>query len=411
MKTNILFLAIASAALSELCVAQTNQAVLEDFKPSTLNQPGQQYPQVNSQGYARFRIVAPQAQSVTVGLGLGGRGGTPLTKGDDGAWVGTTANPMEEGFHYYHLTVDDGTFNDPGTGNFYGSTRWESGIEVPAHDQDFYALKNVPHGKVQQIIFPTTNSAAHRAFVYTPPDYDKKSSKRYPVLYLQHGWGEDENAWFNQGHANLIMDNLIAEGKSKPFIIVTTYGLTNEGPGPGARGGRGGGRGPGGPGGVAPAGGTNAVAAGRGGRGGMPAGFGNNAGFENLLIHDLIPYVDANFRTIADPSHRAMAGLSMGGMETHSITLKHLDTFSYIGLLSGGVISPTDVTNTPDFKKKVKLVFCSCGSFENPSSINSNHEALDKLGIKNVGYVSPNTRHEFQTWRRSLHEMAPLLFQ
>jgi enterochelin esterase-like enzyme len=407
MKTNILFLAIASAALSQLCVAQTNQAVLEDFKPSTLNQPGQQYPQVNSQGYARFRIAAPQAQSVTVGLGLGGRGGTPLAKGDDGAWVGTTANPMEEGFHYYHLTIDGGTFNDPGTGNFYGSTRWESGIEVPAHDQDFYALKNVPHGKVQQILFPTTNSAAHRAFVYTPPDYDKKSSKRYPVLYLQHGWGEDENAWFNQGHANLIMDNLIAEGKSKPFIIVTTYGLTNEGPGPGARGGRG----PGGPGGAAPAGGTNGTPArAGGGRGGM-AGFGSNAGFENLLIHDLIPYVDANFRTLADQKNRGMAGLSMGGMETHSITLKHLDTFSYIGLLSGGVISPSDVTNTPSFKKEVKLVFCSCGSFENPSSINSNHEALDKLGIKNVAYVSPNTRHEFQTWRRSLHEMAPLLFQ
>jgi enterochelin esterase-like enzyme len=412
MKTNILFLAIASSALSQLCVAQTNQAVLEDFKPSTLNQPGQQYPQVNSQGYARFRILAPQAQSVTVGLGLGGRGGTPLTKGDDGAWVGTTADPMEEGFHYYHLTVDGGTFNDPGTGNFYGSTRWESGIEVPAHDQDFYALKNVPHGKVQQVIFPTTNSAAHCAFVYTPPGYDKKSSKRYPVLYLQHGWGENETAWFNQGRANLIMDNLIAEGKSKPFIIVTTYGLTNEGPGPGGRGGRRG-RGFGGSGGAAPAGATNGAPArgGFGGRGRMPAGFGSNAGFENLLIHDLIPYVDANFRTLADQRHRAMAGLSMGGMETHSITLKHLDTFSYIGLLSGGVISPTDVTNTPDFRKKVKLVFCSCGSFENPSSILSNHEALDKLGIKNVAYVSPNTRHEFQTWRRSLHEMAPLLFQ
>ena len=439
MKTKILGVTLL-AGLSAM--AQTNQPVVEDFKPSTLNQPGQPYPQVNSQNYARFRIVAPQAQSVTVGLGLGGNGGTPLTKGDDGAWVGTTSSPMEEGFHYYHLTVDGGTFNDPGTGNFYGSTRWESGIEIPAHDQDFYALKNIPHGKVQQVIFPTTNSAAHRAFVYTPPGYDKKSSKRYPVLYLQHGWGEDETAWFNQGHANLIMDNLIAEGKTKPFIIVTTYGLTNEGPGPGGRGGRGGrggGRGfggfggfggaapaggtngaaggPGGfggfggPGGPAPGGGTNGFAGGRGGRGGFGgAGFGSNAGFENLLIHDLIPYIDANFRTLADQPHRAMAGLSMGGMETHSITLKHLDTFAYIGLLSGGVISPSDVTNTPSFKKKVKLVFCSCGSFETPANILSNHEALDKLGIKNVAYVSPDTRHEFQTWRRSLHEMAPLLF-
>src|SRR5476649_2531078 len=168
MKTTMLGIAML-AALSTM--AQTNQTVLGDFKPSSLNQPGQQYPKVNSQGYARFRIAAPQAQSVTVGLGLGGRGGTPLTKGDDGAWMGTTADPMEEGFHYYHLTVDGGTFNDPGTGNYYGSTRWESGIEIPAHVQDFYALKNVPHGNVQQVIFPTTNSTAHRAFVCTPPDY------------------------------------------------------------------------------------------------------------------------------------------------------------------------------------------------------------------------------------------------
>jgi enterochelin esterase-like enzyme len=427
-------------------MAQTNLPVAEDFKPSSLNQPGQQYPQVNSQRYARFRIAAPDAQSVTVSLGLGGSGGTRLTKADDGAWVGTTAGPMDEGFHYYHLSVAGGTFNDPGTGNYYGSTRWESGIEIPAHDQDFYALKDVPHGRVEQVIYPTTNTTAHRAFVYTPPDYYKKTSTRYPVLYLQHGWGEDETAWFNQGRANLIMDNLIAEGKTKPFIIVTTYGLTNEGGGPGGRGGRGGRGGGRGFGGAAPAGGTNGafagfgggapaggtngafggfggrggpgagggtngLAGGRGGRGGFGGGFGSNAGFENVLIHDLIPYIDAHFRTIAKQPQRAMAGLSMGGMETHSITLKHLDVFGNIGLLSGGVISPSDVTNTPSFKKKVKVVFCSCGSRENPASLMANHEALDKLGIKNTAYVSPNTAHEFLTWRRSLYEMAPLLFQ
>ncbi len=158
---------------------------------------------------------------------------------------------MDEGFHYYHLTIDGGTFNDPGTLNFYGSTRWESGIEIPAHDQDFYALKDVPHGKVQMIIFPSkTTGKMCRSFVYTPPDYDKDLYKRYPVLYLQHGWGEDETAWWNQGHANLIMDNLIAEDKAKPFLIVMTYGLTNEGFGPGRRGR--GGRGAGAPGGAAP---------------------------------------------------------------------------------------------------------------------------------------------------------------
>ena len=393
--------------------AQTNQPpVTEDFKPSTLNQPGQQYPQVNSQRYARFRIMAPNAQSVSVSLGLGGRGGTKLTKGDDGVWVGTTAGPMDEGFHYYHLSVDGGTFNDPGTGNFYGSTRWESGIEIPAQDQDFYAVKDVPHGRVQMVLFPSkyTNTVPVRtAFVYTPPNYDKDSTTRYPVLYLQHGWGENEYAWWNQGHANLIMDNLIAENKAKPFIIVMTYGMTNEGMRPG-------GRGPGGPGGgtttntVAANTTSNAPARGSGGRGGGFPNF-SVAGFETVLVDELIPYVDANFRTLADQPHRGMAGLSMGGMETHSITLKHLETFSHIGLLSGGVISPADVTNTPSFKEKVKVVFCSCGSRENPANINANHEALNQLGIKNTAYVSPDTAHEFQTWRRSLHEMAPLLFQ
>src|SRR5215217_8128155 len=265
------------------CVAQSN--ITEDFKPSTLNQPGQPYPQVNSQGYVRFRIVAPYADSVKVSLGLGGRGGTRLTKTGDSIWTGTTEGPMDEGFHYYHLNVDGGTFNDPGTLNFYGSTRWESGVEIPAHDQDFYALKNVPHGNVQQILFPSkSTNTSRRAYVYTPPGYSKEQSKRFPVLYLQHGWGEDETAWSNQGRVNLIMDNLIAEGKIKPFIIVMTYGMTNEIK-----------------------------------WGGM-ASF-KIDGFQTVLVDELIPYVDTNFRTLANHANRAMAGLSMGGMETKTITM------------------------------------------------------------------------------------------
>ncbi|HRY49570.1 MAG TPA: alpha/beta hydrolase-fold protein [Candidatus Paceibacterota bacterium] len=365
-------------------MAQTNPPPVEDFKPSTLNQPGQQYPQVNSERRVRYRVVAPQAQSVSAGR-------TVLTKGEDGVWTGTS-QPMDEGFHYYHLTVDGGTFNDPGTLNFYGSTRWESGIEIPAYDQDFYALKDVAHGRIQQVLFPSklTNTVIARvAYVYTPPDYDKDTTKRYPVLYLQHGWGENEYAWWNQGRANLIMDNLIAEGKAKPFIIVMTYGLTNEGPGPGAR------RGGGGP----------------GGRGAGNPFSAAAVEFEKVLVGELIPYIDANFRTLSDQPNRAMAGLSMGGMETKIITLKNLDKFSHIGLFSGGVITPSDVEKTPGFKEQVKVVFCSCGSRENPGNINSNHEALDKAGIKNTAYVSPNTAHEFLTWRRSLHQFAQLLFQ
>jgi enterochelin esterase-like enzyme len=396
MKRYLISLVLLTTFSASLCFAQTDQAAIkDDFKPSTLNQPGQEYPQVNSQGYARFRVVAPQAQSVVVSLGLGGtRGGTPLTKAEDGAWVGTTAGPLEEGFHYYHLTIDGGVFNDPGTGNFYGSTRWESGIEIPAHDQDFYALKNVPHGKVEQILFwsPSTNTS-RRAFVYTPPSYTRDEKVRYPVLYLQHGWGEDETAWSVQGHANLIMDNLIAEGKIKPFIIVMTYGMTNEGGGPGARR-------PAAAPGAAPA--ARPAAAPAAAPGAAPG-----AAPAARPADELIPYVDANFRTIANQGNRAMAGLSMGGMETHSITLARPEVFSQFGLLSGGTYNPTEIKD----KSKVKLIFLSCGSFERPEGVLNATTALKEAGFNAVSYVSEGTRHEFQTWRRSLKEMALLLFK
>jgi hypothetical protein len=227
MKQYLTGLVLLMALSVSLCLAQTNQpAIIDDFKPSTKNQPGQEYPQVNSQGYARFHIIAPEAKSVVVSLGPGGtRGGTPLSKAEDGSWMGTTAGPLEEGFHYYRLTIDGGVFNDPGTCNFYGSTRWESGIEIPAHDQDFYALKDVPHGQVREnLYFSKITDAWRRCFVYTPPEYDKNSTTRYPVLYLQHGMGEDETGWAVQGKANLILDNLISDKKAVPMIIVMDKG-------------------------------------------------------------------------------------------------------------------------------------------------------------------------------------------
>ncbi len=373
MKHKMLAVLFAALATGSVGMAQTTPAApIEDFKPSSLNQPGQQYPQVNSQGYARFKIVAPQAQGVTVSLGLGGaRGGTVLTKAEDGSWMGTTAGPLDEGFHYYNITLDGGKFNDPGALNYYGSIRWESGIEIPAKDQDFYALKDVPHGFVQQILFPSkSTSTSRRAFVYTPPGYQNDTKTRYPVLYLQHGWGEDETAWSNQGRANLIMDNMIAEGKIKPFIIVMTYGMTNDVK-----------------------------------MGGM-ASF-KVEGFQTVLVDELIPYVDANFRTIADQAHRAMAGLSMGGMETHAITLARPEVFSYFALLSGGTYTPTEIKD----KSKVKLIFMSAGSRENPDAVKKAAATLKEAGFNAVSYVSENTAHEFQTWRRSLRELAPLLFK
>ena len=357
--------------------ALDNAVVIEDFKPSELNQPGQEYPMVNSQGYARFRVDAPQARSVIVSLGLGGRGGTVLHKDKDGVWTGTTEAPMDEGFHYYHLTIDGGTFNDPGACNYYGSVRWESGIEIPAHDRDFYAMKNVPHGRIQEVLFwSESTQTVRRAMVYTPPFYGeqvgKKAKKpvRYPVLYLQHGWGEDETAWSRQGHTGLIMDNLIAEGEIAPFIVVMTYGMTNEL------------------------------------KWGHMQEFDWTA-FQRVLMDELVPYIDQHFTTIADRDHRAMAGLSMGGMETRMATLARPEMFGYWGLLSGGIYEPKDLEGIA----APHHIFISCGSKEGPDRVNAAVESLKAAGFSATSYISEGTAHEFLTWRRSLKEMAPLLFK
>ena len=365
-------------AIRDFNPALDNAVPKEDFRPNELNQQGQEYPQVNSEGYARFRIVAPDAKSVIVSLGLGGRGGTVLHKDKDGVWTGTTEGPMDEGFHYYHLTIDGATVNDPGTNNYFGSTRWESGIEIPAPDQDFYALRtDIPHGNLQQVLFPTNvksdrgESGMRRAFVYTPPTYGKNKKERFPVLYLQHGWGEDDTTWGMQGRANLIMDNLIAEGKIRPFIVVMTYGLTN-----GVR-----------------FGGLREFTA---------------KEFETVLVDELIPYIDSHFLTIANRENRAMAGLSMGGMETKLITLRRPEVFSAYGLLSGGQYEPSDF---PEGMPRPNVIFQSCGSKERPDAIRQSTDRLKQAGFNAVGYVSERTAHEFLTWRRSLREMAPLLFR
>ena len=406
MKTRILIFAFASTLFALPASAQTAETpgsssqapAIEDFKPATTNQRGSEYPRVNSEGRVRARIVAPQAQSVMLDIS-----GVkyPMRKGADGAWIGDSA-PLDEGNHYYGLVIDGAQVPDPGSTFIFGSGSWRNDIEIPAHDQDFYALKNVPHGQLREVLYPakTTNSIRH-AFVYTPPDYDKDTSRRFPVLYLLHGYSEGESGWGAQGRAGLIMDNLQAAGKAKPFIIVMENGGIPAVPrGRDAR--------RGGPADLtnSPAGGTNTASG-----PGRSAFLGMGGAFEHVLLEDVIPFIDANFRTIADQRHRAIAGLSMGGMQTRQISLAHLDMFSQIGIFSGGIIIPADINNTPGFKQKVKVLFISCGSKERPTNIQTNHEALDLAGFKNVVYVSPNTAHEWQTWRRSLHEFAPLLFQ
>jgi len=396
MKTKLSLLAFASILSGQVFAAEDIPPA-DDWKPAPSNQAGKQYPQVNSEGRVKFRIVAPKAQSVGVSF----RDSSPFTKDEDGAWVGYT-RPLDEGFHYYTINIDGAEVPDPNSHYFYGAGRWGSAVEVPAKDVDFYALKEVPHGQLREIhYFAKTSNTNRHAFVYTPPDYDKDISKRYPVLYLQHGAGEDETGWGRQGYAGLIMDNLIAEGKAKPFIIAMEFGGNPFAGGQRRTN-------------AAPAGATNGAAGG-------PRGNVNFSAFEKALIDDFIPFVDANLRTIADQPHRAMAGLSMGGMQTRAITLAHLDKFSHIGVFSGGSIAVTNITDMAKFKEKVKLVFVSYGSRELGTNRvggrgfggdpKANAAALKEAGINSVFYESPNTAHEWQSWRRSLHEFAPLLFK
>jgi enterochelin esterase-like enzyme len=378
MKSLIRFFLLVIPMAIVFPTSQSFAQVIEDFKPSSVNQPGKEFPQVNSEGRVRVQISAPDANYVQLDIG-----GVKydLIKDENGVWTGES-DPQDPGFHYYQLNIDGASVPDPGSMFFFGACRYGSGVEVPAPDQDIFALKVVPHGKVHEILFPSeSTNSVRRAFVYTPPGYEKNQSERYPVLYLQHGYCENETSWPNQGCANLIMDNLIAEGKARPFIIVMTYGMTNE------------------------------------------IEFGGLRNFdikpfETVLIDELIPFIDTNFRTLANQENRAMAGLSMGGMETRTITLANPDVFSYTGVFSGGSISVDNVKNAPGFKENMKLVFISYGSRELESgrfnmrgNPKENTEKLKELGINSHFYVSPNTAHEWHSWRRSLYQFAQLLFK
>ncbi|MCF0243257.1 MAG: endo-1,4-beta-xylanase [Bacteroidaceae bacterium] len=365
--------------LTEFDAAEENVAIKDDFKPSTTCQPRQLYPQVNSQGYVKFRIHAPEAKYVICSAGHGGgMSGTVLKKQEDGYWEGITGTPEDEGFHYYTMSVDGASVVDPGTNSYYGGARWMSGVEVPAHDQAFYAERtNIEHGNTQLVLFPSKydGDQLRPAYVYTPAGYGKTvkgKAKRYPVLYLQHGWGENETSWPVQGKANIIMDNLIADGLAKEFIVVMTYGLTND----------------------VKFGDRDAIAK-------------SMKALETVLVDELVPYIDSHFYTLADKKNRAMAGLSMGGMGTHAVTLARPDTFGSYGVLSGGVYTPQEL----DGKAKPDYIFISCGSKETPDRVTKAVEDLKAAGYNAESHVSEGTAHEFLTWRRALYTMAQKLFR
>ena len=384
----------------------------DDSKPATSNLINQPYPRVYPDGRATFRLMAPNAAKVQL---AGAITATPvdMTKGEDGVWT-VTILPAVPGFHYYWFMVDGLQVNDPSSDSFVGYGKPTSGIEIPKPGEDFYFPKDVPHGQVRMVWYLSkTTSEWRRAMVYTPPEYDTNGRTRYPVLYLQHGAGEDETGWTKQGSANFILDNLLAEKKAKPMIAVMDKGYAYR---PGERpAGRG--AGPGGP---PPTGRGPAPAAGRG-PGGMGAtGVLNASTFESVIVDDLIPTIDRTFRTLSDRDHRAMAGLSMGSMQTMQITLRNLDKFSWIGFFSGATVNADLDTgyngvfkNAAEFNKKVHLLWMGAGIAETRlmESLKASDELLTKRGVKHVIFMSPETAHEWHTWRRDLNDFAPRLFQ
>lgn len=419
-KENLMKLTLVLAALS--CGMCWGQAA-SDCKPSTLNIPEAKYPCVYADHSALFRVIAPNATKVSVSVGKP----FEMTKGPDGIWSAHT-DPLVVGFHYYTLHVDGSVVADPSSMTFFGGGWMNSGIEIPEGPEgDYYRAQNVPHGHVsQQWYFSKVTEKWRRAFVYTPPDYETNAKEKYPVLYLLHGWGEDETGWYTQGHVDFIMDNLIAARKAKPMIIVMDN-LNAVKPGQSASlfGGRGmvpppSDRPPAPP--AAPGAGRGAS----GGRGAAPGGGRGPGGFDlstfgDMMFADLIPMVEKTYRVAPGRENRAMAGLSMGGMQTFTTGLGNLDKFAYLGGFSGNC-SGRGATFDPKtscggafadpaaFNKKVKVLFVSTGSVEGPGVKNFS-EDLTKAGIKNVYFESPGTAHEWLTWRRALNDFAPRLFR
>ena len=386
MKYRKIILLAATLFLGRISAAQLTNANT-GYEPASTNQPGKQYPQVNSEGRVRASISAPQAQKVQ--LDIGGKK-YDLNKDEKGTWTGESL-PQDEGFHYYQLNIDGVSVPDPGSLYFYGAGRWGSGVEIPAKDKDFFALKDVPHGLVSEnIYFSKITNAWRRCFVYTPADYSTNLKKHYPVLYLQHGSFEDETGWSVQGKANLILDNLIAEGKAEPMIIVMDNGYANKPQRDTAD--------------------KNAIF----------------SVFEDVMIKEIIPMIDAKFRTKADREHRAIAGLSMGANQTMRILMNNLNKFSAMGAFSGTPNYPGTTLLDPstfldgkykdgaDINKKVKVLWLGLGTKEPnpfPGSVGAFRAMLDKQGIKYSWYESQGTAHEWLTWRRDLKEFASLIFK
>lgn len=387
MNQRIQILLLAAIITGGACLAQNDQLSLFTMqddgqwqKASTTHRLAQ-FPKIHRDGRVWFQYKGPStALSVKLHLGTTDN---DMQKDAKGLWNVVITNPRV-GYQVYWIIVDGTEIEDPGSDIFY-SNGYRSVLEVPSPDESFYLAKQVPHGDVREHWFYSqVTGSFRRMFVYTPPDYDKNTKTRYPVLYLQHGAGELEMEWTHSGKANFILDNLISEGKALSMIIVMNNGFA-----------------------------TRADQAGQ-----TLTGNARWSAFEEMLIKEVIPDIDEAYRTIPDREHRAMAGLSMGGMQTFTIGLNRLDTFSYLGIFSGVPTNYADlikgaVAQGPAFNSQVKLLWFGAGTDET-AFYNRQKELQDLLMKSGIGaqyYISNGTSHEFQTWRRCLNLFAQLLFR
>ena len=393
-------LGIALLLLASTCQAQH----AGDSEPASTNVWGAEYPRVDSAGRVQIRLKAPDAAKVRLNFWSGPK--VDMVKQEDGFWTVTTP-PLVPGLHYYTLIVDGAEVSDTNSQAFFGGGKYASAVEVPEPGSTYYSIQEVPHGQVREVWYNSKVTGTWRhALVYLPPNYDTQTKARYPVLYLQHGGGEDETGWIRQGRANFILDNLIASGSCKPMIAVMAYGYARRAS-------------------QTP---PDLTAKPFGSPEMLKAMQDMAAVFEDDMTQVLIPYVDSTFRTLPDRDHRAMAGLSMGGMQTFQVTLDHLDLFSYIGGFSGAgamlVLGDRKLDPKTDyngifadpaaFAKKVHLLWIGVGTVEPErmrAGIQRLHVSLNEASIQHVFYESPGTDHEWQTWRRDLKEFAPRLFQ
>lgn len=373
-----------SVFLTTFSIGFVKAQLVENSIPAPTNISQNQCPCIMPDNSVVFQVKAPNAQKLQIDLGKK----YDMLKDSNGIWSVRT-EPIVPGFHYYFLVIDDVPVADPASQSFFGTGKMASAIDIPEKGADFYTVKDVPHGALSsKYYFSKVTNVWRRLFVYTPPGYDVNTAEKYPVVYIQHGGGEDETGWANQGKTDIILDNLIAEGKAKPMLVVIANGNV------------------------------------RAGGGGYSSE--GMAAFKKEMTQNIVPFIDQNYRTLTEAKNRAICGLSMGGGQSFYVGLESLDVFASVGIFSSGIFGgirttgsgfdaekeiPGLLSKSAEFNEKLDLFYISCG--EQDMRIEYTKKAVEtmkKNGLE-VEFNSFPGDHEWQVWRKSLHDFASRVFK